>query len=50
MWTLNAAVWNGQKKVPDSLDRELQAVVRYPMWVLGAKLMFSGKAVSVLNH
>lgn len=33
----------------DALELELQAVVDYPMWVLGIELGSSERAVSTLN-
>lgn len=39
----------GQKRVCDALELELQAVVSYPVWVLGTKLESSGRALRALN-
>lgn len=38
-----------QKEVPDHLELELQVAICYSMWVLGAKLGSSAKAVHVFN-
>jgi|UPI0000F4FFFE hypothetical protein len=37
------------QEVLDPLELELQAVLSYPLWVLGIKIRSSGRAACVLN-
>jgi hypothetical protein len=47
---VNAGASGGQRRMSDSLELELQAVVRYLMWVMGTELRSSGRVVNALNH
>lgn len=47
---MHAGAYKGQKGVLDPMKWDLQAVLSCPAWVLGIELMFSRRAVSVLNH
>lgn len=40
----------GQKRVSDLLEPELQVVVHYLIWVLGTKLRSSRRAEKVFSH
>lgn len=39
-----------QNRILDPVELELEVVVSHPMWVLGIKLRFYGRAISVLHH
>jgi hypothetical protein len=41
--------WWRPESVLDPLEQELQAVVSFPMWVLGTKLRSSGKAANAVS-
>lgn len=45
----DASAWNGQTHVI-SLELELQAVISYPVCLLGAKLKFCARACSYCRH
>lgn len=40
----------GQKKVSDSLELEIDAIVNCLLWALGAKLWSPGRTVCTLDH
>lgn len=44
-----ASACRDQKRVMDSLEIELQAVVTYPMWVLGTQLCSSGGTEALID-
>lgn len=49
IWTTCVMCYEGQKRVPDLLELELQTVVSHPVWVLGTELRSSVRAAIVLN-
>lgn len=44
------SVHRGEKGTTNYLELQLQVIASVQAWLLGAKLRYSGRATSILNH